>query len=204
MILDLYVVVLFSCGRGPAPRLRGLARPRRARRSSRRRSPPALPLASASACARCEGDAHRESAAGSSMRAQASGAEADAQVVALGAEVDHLREIQAHRPLLAVELVPPVLAEGFAERAQCLVGDAQAEHLTALKADRDASCGGRHQRAGSACATGCTISVNTPSVPRGCTKATREPRMPVRGCSSMSAKPASRSSRSVASTSVTW
>ena len=47
------------------------------------------------------------------MRARASGAEADAQVVALGAEVDDLREVHTHRPLLAVELVPPVLAEAL-------------------------------------------------------------------------------------------
>ena len=42
---------------------------------------------------------------------------------------------------------------------------------------------------------GSTISVSTPPVERGCRKATRLPRIPVRGSESISSMPASRSSR---------
>ncbi len=53
-------------------------------------------------------------------------------------------------------------------------------------------------------AAGSTISVSTPTVAAGCMKATREPRMPIRGCSSISASPACLSAPSVASMSLTW
>ena len=86
---------------------------------------------------------------------------------------------------------------------QLVLADAQREHLTALEADADPACAARHQCAPSP-AAGSTISVSTPAVARGCRNATREPRMPIRGCSSISSMPDCFSVASVASMSPTW
>ena len=111
------------------------------------------------------------------------------------------------RAVLGRELVPPAAAERLLERAQLLVGDAHGDDLAALEADAHV-VEGRHQRAprrrsrsraSRVGGAGSTISTSTRSVAPGLMNATREPRMPARGCSSMSARPASRTDASAAS-----
>src|SRR5262249_20901935 len=137
-----------------------------------------------------------------SSEVNALGAETDAQLLALGANVDDLGEIQTDRSLLALQLVPALRAERFVQGLQLLVAHPQDEYLATVKADADVSRG-RHQCACSS-AAGSTISVSTPAVARGRMNATREPRIPTRGRSSISARPASLSWLSVASISATW
>src|SRR5271154_4472383 len=125
------------------------------------------------------------------------------RVVTLRAHVNDLPQIEPHRPVLGPELVPAGAAEGLVQRLQLLVADAQRQHLAALEADADPACAAGHQCA-SKPAAGSTISVSTPAVARGCRNATREPRMPTRGHSSISAMPDSFNVASVASISPTW
>src|SRR5271167_2491412 len=76
----------------------------------------------------------RRSSCSSSER-NALGTEAYAQLLALGANIDHLRQVQANRPLVAFQIMPAVAAESLVERLQLLVAHAQRQHLTALEAD---------------------------------------------------------------------
>src|ERR1700722_1408536 len=132
------------------------------------------------------------------------GAETYAEVRTLRPQVDDLPEVKPDRPLVAVDLVPAVLAERLQQRLQLPVVYAQREHLSALEADADLLlvAGRRHQCAPTA--AGSTISVSTPAGEGGGTKATREPRIPLRGCSSIRARPACFSASSAPSMSSTW
>ena len=121
-------------------------------------------------------------------------AEADAVLVALGAHPEHVGEVEPDGAVLGLDLVPALAAEGVVELGELLVGHPQGERRAGLEADADAL------RPWCQCPSdGWTISVSTPPDAAGCRKATREPRMPVRGCSSMSRRPRSRSAASVAS-----
>src|SRR5271165_5606797 len=95
----------------------------------------------------------------SSSERNALRAEADAQLVALGAHVHDLGEVEAHRPLVALQLVPSATPERRVERLQLLVLDAQREHLSALEADADAMADRAHACA-SRPAAGSTSSVS--------------------------------------------
>src|SRR5262245_51219163 len=125
--------------------------------------------------------------------------EPDPVLLAGGTNPQHVGEVQAHRAVLGDDLVPAVAAKGVVELGQLVVGDPEVEGRARVKADADAL--GHGVQCASA---GWTISVSTPPDDAGCRNATREPRMPVRGCSSMSRRPRSRSVASVACTSVTW
>src|SRR3954464_790119 len=130
----------------------------------------------------------------------------EADAVALGVEthVDHLREVKRDRGVLGLELVPAVRpAQRLVQPVVLLLGHAQAQHRAGLEADVDAP----EPVLGHQCA-GSTISVSTPPVDFGCRNATRLLRMPTRGCSSISRRPASRTRPSAESMSsvayATW
>src|SRR5580692_10757010 len=113
--------------------------------------------------------AHRSTSSSSNRRRLS--AETDALVISICAYVHNLPEIQAHVPVLAVQLVPAALAERRIEALELHLVHAQCKHLTALEADADVAQS-RHQCPPTRSAAGCTISVSTPSVARGCIKAT--------------------------------
>ena len=87
---------------------------------------------------------------------------------------------------------PPTLPRGVEVTVIEGVRTATGQHLTALEADVDASGGFRHQWPSAAS----TSSVSTPPVDFGCKNATWLPRMPARGCSSISRRPAERTDSS--------
>src|SRR4051794_7583540 len=129
---------------------------------------------------------------------------ADAMLVGLNAEVDDLADIDQHGAVGGLDLQPALaaLAHGRAQAGQLLVGYADRQDLAALEADGGATggVGGTHGWT----STGVTSSVRTPPAVAGCRNATCDPRMPVRGASSISRRPASRNSRSASPTSSTW
>src|ERR671918_1458722 len=113
------------------------------------------------------------------------------------ADEDDLAQVDGHRALLGLDIEPTVgLVERLAELPQLRIVDPDFHHATTREADRD-SLRRRHQCAGS------TISVSTPPVERGWTKATRESRIPTRGSESISSIPAPFSVPSVPSMSST-
>src|SRR3954453_11230035 len=124
-------------------------------------------------------------------------------LVRLNAQVDDLAEVDQDGAVGGLDLLPALaaVADRLAEGAQRVLGQAQRQHLAALEAD-----GGTTDRGGThaGTSTGWTSSVRTPPVLLGCRNATCVPRMPVRGVSSMSRRPASRAACSAASTSATW
>ena len=65
-------------------------------------------------------------------------AEADAVLVGLGAQPEHVGEVQADGAVLAGDVVPALAAEGLVELGQLLVGDAQGKRRARLEADADA------------------------------------------------------------------
>src|SRR4051812_34029953 len=126
----------------------------------------------------------------------------DALVVGLNPEVDDLADVDEHGAVGGLDLHPAVAAllERVAQAAEHVLGQAQGQHLAALEPERGATYG-----VGTQCAsTGWTSSVRTPPAVFGCRNATCVPRIPVRGVSSISRKPASRAAPSAAWTSSTW
>jgi hypothetical protein len=96
----------------------------------------------------------------------------------------------------------PAAGTALERGAQCgelLARDARCQRL-AVEADADALLDVGQQWS----SAGWTISVRTPPVEAGWTNATREPRMPIRGVSSIRRVPAALSDASTASMSATW
>src|SRR3954464_15076612 len=123
-------------------------------------------------------------------------------VVGLHAQVDDLADVDQYGAVGGLDLHPAVAAllERVAQAAEHLFGQAQGQHLAALEPERGATYG-----VGTQCAsTGWTSSVRTPPAVFGCRNATCVPRMPVRGASSISRKPACLAAPSAAATSSTW
>src|SRR4051794_6475308 len=123
-------------------------------------------------------------------------------LVGLNAQVDDLADVDEHGAVSRLDLHPAVAAflHGVAQAAEHLFGQAQGQHLAALKPECGATYG-----VGTQCAsTGWTSSVRTPPAVFGCRNATCVPRMPVRGVSSISRSPACFAAPSAASTSSTW
>src|SRR5215207_6001118 len=116
---------------------------------------------------------------------------ADTVIFGVEPDVDDLREVDVDVRVLGRELEPAVgagVGERLAEGVEDLLRHSDGQRLPALEADIDASGGIRHQ-----CPSGgSTSSVSTPPVDFGCRNATRLPRMPMRGCSSISRRPAAR------------
>src|SRR5215207_2652864 len=116
---------------------------------------------------------------------------ADTVVFGVEPDVDDLREVDVHVGVLGLQLEPavgPGIRKRFPESVVDRLLYAYGQRLPALKADVDASRGVLHQ-----CPSGgSTSSVSTPPVDFGCRNATRLPRMPMRGCSSISRRPAAR------------
>src|SRR5436305_10914679 len=134
-------------------------------------TPPCSPMREKRAAARSvTGACQRVRARSSSCSSRARNelrAEADAQLLGLGAHVHDLGEIQTHRALLAVQVVPPLaLDQLFVEQRELLVAHPNAQHLSALEPDAYAPPGGGHQCSPEP-AAGSTISVSTPPVARG-------------------------------------
>src|SRR5665648_769345 len=124
---------------------------------------------------------------------RAAGSEADSVLVALGAQVHDLAEVEADRAVLDLEVVPAARRERFGETVERLGLDADGERLAALEADRGPFGGLGHQWP----SAGWTISVRTPPVAAGCRKATSELRIPRLATSSIMRTPSSLSSASV-------
>src|SRR5215207_6209425 len=106
-------------------------------------------------------------------------------------DVDDLREVDVDVRVLGRELEPAIgagIGERLTEGVVDLLRHTDGQRLPALEADVDASGGIRHQWPSG----GSTSSVSTPPVDFGCRNATRLPRMPMRGCSSISRRPAAR------------
>src|SRR3954447_8134424 len=131
--------------------------------------------------------------------------EADAVLAGLDAQVGHLGEVDEDGAVGGLHLVPAVLpvVERLAQRRQVLVGQPQRQHLTAAGEAERGAPGAGWGLGRIAHGEGCTNSVRTPPEAEGGRTATREPRMPVRAASSISRRPAARSSSSVAATSST-
>ena len=112
-------------------------------------------------------------------------------LVVLGAHVDDLGEVEPHGPVLVLDLVPAA-----AGRARPSAPWRPSRSAAARAPRRPGSRGSRRAlvlgvlRHVSGASAGSTISVSTPPVLGGWQNATREPRMPVRGVSSISRTPA--------------
>src|SRR5215208_1280609 len=105
--------------------------------------------------------------------------------------VHDLRQVDVDVGVLGLELEPTLRArvgECLLEGVMRLLGHAHGQHLAALEADVYASGRISHQWPSGAS----TSSVSTPPVDFGCRNATRLPPMPLRGCSSISCRPAPR------------
>src|SRR3954468_7987587 len=126
--------------------------------------------------------------------AAVSALEADAPGLGVEPHVDDLREVERDAGVLGLQLVPALLtAHRALQRVIGLLLEPQADHAARVEADvhtPELVALGCHQCAGS------TISVSTPPVDLGCRKATRELRMPRRGCLSISWSPAWRTAPS--------
>src|SRR3954468_14506736 len=120
-------------------------------------------------------------------------------VVGLHAQVHDLAHVDEHGAIGGLDLDPALATflERVAQAAQHLFGQAQGQHLAALEPERGAT-----NDVGTQCAS--TSSVKMPPAVFGCRNATCVPRMPVRGVSSISRKPASRAAWRAAPTSATW
>src|SRR5919197_633104 len=192
---------------------RAAARDRRARRPhrSRARSSPARrvartppPPAPVRACGSASGK-HAEPP-GLAPRARRRGLEADPVLLGVQAHVDDLGQVEGQLGVLGLQLVPAARVAAAVQRlAELLVGGLEhpyREYLPAREADVDPRRLGcrvlGHQRAGS------TSSVSTPPVASGWRKATRLPRIPVCGSSSISRRPADLTHSSAESMSVVW
>src|SRR3954471_1741412 len=122
-------------------------------------------------------------------------------VVGLHAQVDDLADVDEHGAVGRLDLDPALLPflERVAQAGERILRQAQGQHLAALEPERGAT-----YDVGTQCAsTGWTSSVRTPPAVFGCRNATCVPRIPVRGVSSISRRPASRAAPSAASTSET-
>src|SRR3954447_26793243 len=127
---------------------------------------------------------------------------ADAMLVGLDAQVDDLAEVDEDGAVGGLDLLPALaaVADRLAQGGNRVVGQAQRQRLAAVEADGGATDSNR-THAGTS--RGWTSSVRTPPVLLGCRNATCVPRMPVRGVSSRSRRPASRATCRGASTSAT-
>src|ERR1700760_42182 len=125
-------------------------------------------------------------------------------VVGLNAQVDDLADVDEDRAVGGLDLRPALatFAQRGAQRGQLFVGQAHGQDPAALEADGGAT--GRRGGTHGWTSTGVTSSVRTPPAVFGCRNATCDPRMPVRGVSSISRMPASRNCCSAAETSATW
>src|SRR4051794_828655 len=141
-------------------------------------------------------------ASGGSAGRPARPLEADAVLVGLNAQVDDLAEVHEHGAVRRLDLLPALaaVADRLAQAGQRVLRQPQREHLAALEPDGGTTDGTTH----SGTSTGLTSSVRTPPAVFGCRNATCVPRMPVRGVSSISRRPASRAAASAAPTSSTW
>ena len=107
-------------------------------------------------------------------------------------------------PSSAVSSCQPSPPSALAELGQLVGGDARAEHLAAVEADVDLLGLSLLGMLLSVIAGGLDDLGQHAAGRAGCRNATREPRMPVRGCSSISRIPAFGARPSVASMSSTW
>src|SRR5579884_2570104 len=122
-------------------------------------------------------------------------------LLVLHQHVDDLRKVEGDRALLKPDVAPSLVAQGITQLGQLGGAHPAAQDLTANESDADLLWLLRGHQCSSR--AGCTISVSTPPVAEGWTKATRELRMPVRGRSSISRIPAADNSRSTCSMSCT-
>src|SRR5215210_1189353 len=126
-------------------------------------------------------------------------------LVGVHAQVHDLPEVHEDGAVGGLDLVPALLAlaQRGAQLLQLRLRQPDREHLTALEPDRPAAR--RRRLLAHACTSaGSTSSVSTPPEALGCRNATREDRIPMRGCSSIIRTPASRSPARAASMSPTW
>src|SRR5512133_2105668 len=65
-------------------------------------------------------------------------AEAHAVLVALGADPEHVGEVELHRAVIGLDLVPALAAESGVEGGELLVAHPQGERRAGLEADADA------------------------------------------------------------------
>src|SRR4029079_9653342 len=98
--------------------------------------------------------------------------------------------------VLGLDVVPAAGGQRLQQPVELLGGDAQRQRASEEPA--------RHLLHQCDPSAGWTISVSTPPELLGCTNATRELRMPVRGVSSISRAPSALSAASAASLSGTW
>src|SRR5205807_1634719 len=118
--------------------------------------------------------------------------EPDPVLLVVDEHVNDLREIERDRPILGAQLVPPGRAQRVPEPRELRRRDPRAQHLAAVEADADLL--GLAARGHAGCSpAGSTISVRTPPVDAGCRNATRDPRIPIRGVSSIKRMPAAAS-----------
>src|SRR5204862_3788694 len=164
---------LAAVGRPPLRAGRARSTARHARRTTRTCRSPAPPPVCGRRCARAGTRRGRGR--------EGSDAESDGVLLAVRAHVDDDREVDAHRAVLGLDVVPAAGRQRLEQRVELFRGDAQRQRATE-DPDRDLL----HLWS----SAGWTISVSTPPELLGCTNATRELRMPVRGVSSMRLTPA--------------
>jgi hypothetical protein len=68
---------------------------------------------------------------------RALGPEAHPVLLAVGADPEHADEVELHRPVVALDVVPALGPEGAEQLVELLLGDAQRDGHAGLEADRD-------------------------------------------------------------------